>query len=188
VISYLNLAACALTLSTLTTRFVFPQFSLEGRRIWILGLAPFGLAKVLQQKFWSAFLATGFITGGVMAASCAILHFPLWKTAMFLGAIVLMSGALSGLSVGLGALFPNFREDNPSKIVSGFGGTLCLVGSFIYVTLFVTLAALPEMRRVAAGAWLVPDAVCYAAAAALSLAVLLGPLLLAAVRVKRLEI
>jgi ABC-2 type transport system permease protein len=29
-ISYLNLAASALTLSTLTTRFVFPQFSLEG--------------------------------------------------------------------------------------------------------------------------------------------------------------
>ena len=35
-ISYLNLGASALTLSTLTTRFVFPQFSLEGRRLWIL--------------------------------------------------------------------------------------------------------------------------------------------------------
>ena len=41
-----------------------------------------------------------------------------------------MSGALCGLAVGLGALFPNFKEDNPSKIVSGFGGTLCLVASF----------------------------------------------------------
>ena len=51
-ISYLNLAASALTLSTLTTRFVFPQFSLEGRRLWILGLAPVGLAPVLLQKFW----------------------------------------------------------------------------------------------------------------------------------------
>ena len=39
----------------------------------------------------------------------------------------MMSAALSGLAVGLGALFPNFKEDNPSKIVSGFGGTLCLV-------------------------------------------------------------
>jgi ABC-2 type transport system permease protein len=50
-ISYLNLAASSLTLSTLTTRFVFPQFSLEGRRIWILGLARSGWS-VLWQKFW----------------------------------------------------------------------------------------------------------------------------------------
>jgi ABC-2 type transport system permease protein len=50
-ISYLNLTASALTLSTLTTRFVYPQFSLEGRRVWILGLAPIGLHRVLLQKF-----------------------------------------------------------------------------------------------------------------------------------------
>ena len=56
-ISYLNLTACALTLSTLTTRFVFPQFSLEGRRLWIIGLAPLGLGRVLMQKFWSSCLA-----------------------------------------------------------------------------------------------------------------------------------
>ena len=49
-ISYLNLAACALTLSTLTTRFVFPQFSLEGRRLWISGSRPFGLAQGAAAK------------------------------------------------------------------------------------------------------------------------------------------
>jgi len=32
-ISYLNLGACSLNLATLTTRFVYPQFSLEGKRI-----------------------------------------------------------------------------------------------------------------------------------------------------------
>ena len=50
-IAHFNLAACGLTLSTLTTRFVFPQFSLEGKRIWILGLSPFGLHRLLLQKF-----------------------------------------------------------------------------------------------------------------------------------------
>jgi ABC-2 type transport system permease protein len=48
----------------------------------------------------------------------------------------------SGLAVGLGALFPNFKEDNPSKIVSGFGGTFCLVLSFLYIVAAVTLLAL----------------------------------------------
>lgn len=188
VIAYLNLAACALTLSTLTTRFVFPQFSLEGRRIWILGLAPFGLRKVLFQKFWFAFFITALITGVVMMVSCRILHFSAWKTAAFLAAIVLMSATLSGMAAGLGALFPNFREDNPSKIVSGFGGTLCLVGSFIYVTVFIALVAMPEVRRSAGAAWPISDGLWWAAAILFSAAVLCLPLFLAGARVKRLEI
>ena len=71
-----------------------------------------------------------------MVASSLMLKFPWWRVAFFAGSIGLMSAALSGLSVGLGALFPNFKEDNPSKIVSSFGGTLCLVISFVYNTVF----------------------------------------------------
>ena len=44
-VAYLNLTACALNLATLTTRFVYPQFSLEGQRLWIVGLAPLGLPR-----------------------------------------------------------------------------------------------------------------------------------------------
>jgi ABC-2 type transport system permease protein len=44
-ISYLNLGACSLNLATLTTRFVYPQFSLEGKRLWIVGMSPLGLAR-----------------------------------------------------------------------------------------------------------------------------------------------
>jgi ABC-2 type transport system permease protein len=53
-VSYLNLLACALNLATVTTRFVFPQFSLEGRRLWIIGMAPMGLGKVVKVKYWLA--------------------------------------------------------------------------------------------------------------------------------------
>ena len=187
-ISYLNLAASALTLSTLTTRFVFPQFSLEGRRLWILGLAPIGLRKVLLQKFWMSCLGSMAITISLMIVSSLLLHLPWSKVAFFAGAIGLMSAALSGLSVGLGALFPNFKEDNPSKIVSGFGGTLCLVASFLYITVFVTLAALPDLRRVAKIAWPLPDAAPHVLAVLISAAVLFIPLLTAMRRVKNLEL
>jgi ABC-2 type transport system permease protein len=187
-ISYLNLAASALTLSTLTTRFVFPQFSLEGRRLWIIGLAPIGLKKVLMQKFTLSCTVALLITVTLMIVSSAMLNLPWLKVAFFAVAIALMSAALSGLAVGLGALFPNFREENPSKIVSGFGGTLCLVISFIYITLFVALVALPDVRRVANLTLPVPDAFPLAAAVMISLCVLLFPMAAAAERVKRLEI
>ena len=90
--------------------------------------------------------------------------------------------------MGLGALFPNFKEDNPCKIVSGFGGTLCLVISFIYITLFVALVALPDMRRVTKLAFWLPDALLQGAAVVLSLGVLLIPMVTAWQRVKNLEI
>lgn len=187
-ISYLNLGASALTLSTLTTRFVFPQFSLEGRRLWILGLAPLGLDKVLLQKFWMSCLTSSGITTTLMVASSIMLHLEKEKVIFFAVSIALMSASLSGLAVGLGALFPNFKEDNPSKIVSGFGGTLCLVVSFIYITLFVAFAALPDIRRVTSLQLPIPDVTAFCGAAILSLLVLFVPLLTATRRVKNLEI
>jgi len=187
-ISHLNLAASALTLSTLTTRFVFPQFSLEGRRLWILGLAPFGLRKVLLQKFWMSCLGSMAITVSLMVASSVMLHLPWSQVAFFAAAIGLMSASLSGLAVGLGALFPNFKEDNPSKIVSGFGGTLCLVVSFSYIAAFVALTAVPDIRRVAPQSVAISDGATHLLAVALSLGVLLFPLLAAMRRVKNLEI
>ena len=187
-ISYLNLAASSLTLSTLTTRFVFPQFSLEGRLLWIVGLAPIGVHKVLLQKFWTSCFVTTLITVSLMVTSSLMLHLPWMRVGFFAMAIGLMSATLSGLSVGLGALFPNFKEDNPSKIVSGFGGTLCLVASFLYITLFVTLVALPDLARVTKFPWTIPPAVPYIVALVLSLSIMLSPLLLAIRRVKNLEI
>lgn len=187
-ISYLNLAASALTLSTLTTRFVFPQFSLEGRRLWILGLAPFGLRKVLLQKFWLSAVTALTITVSLMLASSLLLHLPWSKVLFFAGAIALMSASLNGLAVGLGALFPNFKEDNPSKIVSSFGGTLCLVISFIYISVFIALLSIPDMRRVTKVGFIIPDSLALALARIFSLVLLFVPLGVAARRVEKMEI
>ena len=187
-ISYLNLAASALTLSTLTTRFVFPMFSLEGRRVWILGLSPIGLRGVILQKFWASFIASALITVALMIASALMLHLAWTRVLYFAATILLMSAALCGLSAGLGALFPNFKEENPSKIVSSFGGTLCLVISFAYNTAIVALLAVPELFQVTGRAFPLPRWCTPALALAISIAVAFVPMFLAVRRVKNLEI
>jgi ABC-2 type transport system permease protein len=132
-IAYLNLSACSLNLATLTTRFVFPQFSLEGHRLWIIGLAPLGLGRVVKVKYWLASAASLAVTLTLISLSCHLLRLP-WTQGVFFAAVVsVMTFSLNGLAVGLGVLFPNFKETNPNKIVSGFGGTLCLVLSFLYI-------------------------------------------------------
>jgi len=141
-VCYLNLGACALNLATLTTRFVYPQFSMEGKRLWIIGLAPLGLARVLRIKFWLASRAALIVSLGLIFLSCHLLRIPLDR-ALYLGLIIgTMTFTLAALATGLGALFPNFREEHPAKIVSGFGGTLCLVASFLYIVGAVTLLAM----------------------------------------------
>ena len=46
--------------------------------------------------------------------------------------------------MGLGAIYPNFREDSPAKIVSGFGGTLNLVLNLLFVLVVVVLQLIPS--------------------------------------------
>jgi ABC-2 type transport system permease protein len=141
-VAYLNLGACSLNLATLTTRFVYPQFSLEGRRLWIVGMAPLGLARVVKTKYWLAAITSLVVTLGLVVLSCRMLQMGWPRTAHFAMAVTIMTFTLTGLAVGLGVLYPNFKEDNPSKIVSGFGGTFCLVLSFIYILGSVVLLAL----------------------------------------------
>jgi ABC-2 type transport system permease protein len=140
-VAYLNLGACSLNLAMLTTRFVYPQFSLEGQRLWIVGMAPMGLGRVVRIKFWLAACTSLSMSLGLMILSCCLLRMSWDQIAFFCGVIVVMAFTLNGLATGMGVLYPNFKESNPSKIVSGFGGTFCFVLSFLYILVSVLLLA-----------------------------------------------
>jgi len=139
IISFMNLAATALTLGTLTTRFVYPQVSLEGNKFWLIGLAPVSMGKILREKFLLCFLASTFVAGGLTLLSGVMLGMDSATVGISSLTMLLMCFGLSGLSVGIGAVFPNFSSDNAARIVSGFGGTLALVLSLAYIS--VMLAA-----------------------------------------------
>ena len=146
-VSYLNLGACSLNLATLTTRFVYPQFSLEGKRLWIVGMAPLGLAGVVRAKLHMACAFALILTGSLICLSCRMLKLGWGHTIYLSMAVGVMSLTLTALAVGLGVLYPNFKEENPSKIVSGFGGTFCLVLSFVYIVAAVVLLAFTSPWR-----------------------------------------
>jgi hypothetical protein len=61
------------------------------------------------------------------------------------------------------------------------------VVSFIYISLFIALIALPDVRRVTQLSLLLPDTWAYGLGVLLSGMLLIGPLAIAARRVKRLE-
>lgn len=141
-VAFLNLGACAFNLASVTTRFVFPQFSLEGRRLWIVGMSPMGLSRIVMTKYWLASTFSLVVTLGLVTLSCYLLKMD-WPDLAFFGSVVtVMTFTLNGLAVGLGVLYPNLKETNPNKIVSGFGGTLCFVLSSVYILASLALLVL----------------------------------------------
>ncbi|HEX4265915.1 MAG TPA: hypothetical protein VH597_16395 [Verrucomicrobiae bacterium] len=183
-VAYLNLSACALNLATLTTRFVYPQFSLEGRRLWIIGMAPLGLRRVVKVKYWLASLASLAVTVTLITLSCHLLKMSWDQIAFFASIVTVMTFSLTGLSVGLGVLYPNMKDSNPSKIVSGFGSTLCLVLSFLYILGSVLLLAIGTAGFHAHISWIVASIIVFCA-----LSVLVGwlPLKLGLRQLEKME-
>ncbi|MBI2823714.1 MAG: hypothetical protein HYX69_03365 [Planctomycetia bacterium] len=142
-ISFLNLAVVGLLLSTFTTRFIFPMISLEGRRFWILGRLPVKRDTILWSKF--LFAAAGSLVPCALLVLLSDLMLgvsPLVVWVHLLACALLCSG-LSGIAVGLGAKLPNLREDSPARIAAGFGGTLNLVLSALYIVSLVVMTTVP---------------------------------------------
>jgi ABC-2 type transport system permease protein len=136
-IACLNVGSVMLILATLTSRFVFPLISLEGRRIWILGLAPLTYRQLMWQKFWLSVSMTAVFTVGLALLSGYMLKLEPVYYALTVYSVLVSTFGLSGLAVGLGALYPTFTEDNPARIVSGMGGTLNLLTSVAFITCVV---------------------------------------------------
>ena len=133
----------ALILSTFTSRFIFPLLSLEGRNFWVLGLFPLRREQILWGKFaFSVGISLG-ATELLVFLSDLMLGMGLVIIALHIAMVAVLCMGLSGISVGLGARLPNLRESDPSKIAVGFGGTLNLLVSLVFIFSLVTALAVP---------------------------------------------
>lgn len=145
-IGFMNLAVVGLILSTFTTRFVFPLISVEGQRFWILGTSPIPRREILWAKFLFAALITSIPCCLLVFLSDVALQLLARTPAMALvhqWICLELSLGLSGMAVGLGARWPNLRETSPAKIAAGFGGTLTLILSALYVIAVVVPPSIP---------------------------------------------
>ncbi|MEE2781212.1 MAG: hypothetical protein VX431_03335 [Planctomycetota bacterium] len=142
-VSFLNLLVVGLILSTFTTRFIFPMISLEGQKFWILGLLPIERETILRGKFLFASIGTFLPSSLLILLSDSLLQLPGTIVAVHELVCLLLCAGLAAIAVGLGASIPNLRAISPSKIASGFGGTLNLVLSAVYIIFIVGVAAGP---------------------------------------------
>jgi ABC-2 type transport system permease protein len=117
--------------SVFSMRFLFPMISLEGHSAWIVWSAPIKRMKVFWQKFLSSFLIILIwleISTFLSIKTFRLSLFTQWP--LFLINLPL-SLTMVAISLGMGAIKPNFWEKNPEKLSTSPGGimatTLCLV-------------------------------------------------------------
>ena len=142
-IGCMNLGVVGLILSTFTTRFVYPMISLEGRRFWILGLLPVHRDQIVWSKFIFSVVGSLPPCCLLVLLSDRMLGLAPRAIALHEVACVSLCVGLSGIAVGLGARIPDLREASPSKIAAGFGGTLSLVFSSLFIMPVMLIAGLP---------------------------------------------
>lgn len=137
-LSLLKIAATGLLMCAFLGRFVYPLMSLEGRKFWILGLLPLRREQILWGKFAYAVTGSLLIAGSVSVVSDLVLGLEPLVVGLHLLTIIYLGLGLSGLSVGISAVLPNFRETDPSKIVLGFGGTVNMMLGLGYLVIVIT--------------------------------------------------
>lgn len=130
----LNTVGTYVVLSSFSMRVVFPMLSLEGSKSWVLGTAPIRFSSLLLEKFIVGMAASALLTLPLVYISGTMLEISHRSIAMtvLLGFFVCIT--LTGLSVGLGARFINFKSNNPTEIISGFGGSMLLITHLAYLT------------------------------------------------------
>ncbi len=136
-IAFLNVFSVSAVMTSIGSRFIYPQLSLEGQSFWVLGLAPTTMVRILMTKLLTSILFMTLISVWLMTLSCNMLGVNTVTRFVAYSLAVAISFAVCGLSTGLGATFIDLSQRNPSAIVSGFGGTLNLVLSLGFLLLAI---------------------------------------------------
>lgn len=143
VIAFLNLALAGFVTTSVAVRFVLPSISLEGRSFWIVKTAPLVLSRLWWSKFWVG-LVPLLVLGEVLvlATNYYLRVIPLM---MWLSGLTLFGLTFGVVSLGLavGAAFPKFDADNPSKVAAGMGGLVYMILCMSFIGAVVVLEAWP---------------------------------------------
>jgi ABC-2 type transport system permease protein len=145
-LAYLNVGMAGFVVAAICLRFAYPSLSAEGKSFWLVETAPVTYRSLLWIKvlvFVGPLLAVDLILIGVanviLGATAEI-----WAYTM--GGSLLMTATLVTLGVGMGALAPDFKTENPMEVALSLGGFAYMALSMIYVGLTMFLFARPVQR------------------------------------------
>jgi ABC-2 type transport system permease protein len=145
-VAFLNFAISGFVLSALCVRFVFPSISLEGRSLWVTTSSPVPMKRFFLSKYLFAALPLSLISMALTVVTNMVMGIGGTMMILFTVASLVMSLSLTGLSLGMGAMYPKFDFENEAQIAASSGGLVSMILSLGYVGLMVVFLASPVYR------------------------------------------
>ncbi|MBN2134369.1 MAG: hypothetical protein JW737_01430 [Acidobacteria bacterium] len=142
-LSYLNMTFMGFIIATVVARFGYPAVSFESKSVWVVRALPLNYRKYLWTKLLMFFLPMVILVLILTYISNLMLEIEPVMAIGSLGMMTLITFALTGLGVGLGAAYPRFHYENATQIITGLGGLIFMVISLVYIAIVVILMAIP---------------------------------------------
>ncbi len=143
-----GLAFGALTLvgfimASVATRFQFTAVSLEGRSFWIVRTGPLVAEQLLWAKVWPSLVPMVLIGELLAVASTTILGAGPFVVGVAAWTSFFLALGISGLAVGVGAVYPDFKADNAARVAAGPAAMVFMVLALVLVFLASAIELLP---------------------------------------------
>lgn len=139
----IGLALSAFVTTAVGVRFSFPLISLEGRLLWLIKTAPIDIDQLIKAKFYSTLPALILVSEIMAIASSWILGQSL--AMMSIAVLVALFSAIivTAISIGIGAMLPDFSAESAAKVAASFGGLVCMSSAMIATFIIVGWGTYP---------------------------------------------
>ncbi len=145
-VAFLNLAISGFVLSALCVRFVFPSVSLEGQALWITLSSPVSMKRFFMAKYLFAALPLCLISLILSITTNLVMGVRGGMMLLCSAASLAMALALTGLSLGMGAMYPRFNYENEAQVPASPAGVASMILSLAYIGFMVVFLAAPVYR------------------------------------------
>lgn len=142
-LAFLNMGLAFFVLTAIAGRFAFPAVSMEGEAIWIVRSAPISSGRFLRVKFLFYLVPLLLLTLILVLVTNTLLKVtPFMMVLSVVDTLLVVPGVLA-LAVGLGGAYPVFTSENPTQVVTSFGGLLFMIASAVFIAAVLILQAGP---------------------------------------------
>ena len=129
--------------AALAARFQFAAVSNEGRGFWVMRTGPVAAREFLWAKAYPGILPMLLVGETLAVSSITILDAESAMLWVGIGTAAGLAFGLSGIAVGMGAIYPDFKTNNAAKLAASPAGLLYMLTALGLVFLVLALEAFP---------------------------------------------
>jgi ABC-2 type transport system permease protein len=145
-LSFLNMGLVSFVLIAVAARFAYPAVGMEKEAFWLIRSTPVCLKSFLRIKFVIYLIPLLVLSEILVVATNTLLHVTPFIMWLSVATVFLMVPGIVSMGIGIGAIYPDFKSENPSQSVTSWGGLIFMMTAAAFVAAVIILEAGPVYR------------------------------------------